>query len=112
MSTLQIINVVASTISSLFALLITVSKPFRSWIMGAKKDKAEQKKREENQVETDKCLLRDRILNLYYIHKDSQRLRYYEYENISQIYTQYKKLGGNSFVDSIYNEMKHWEIQD
>lgn len=57
-----------------------------------------------------KCLLRSEMLRIYYKHKDSQQIRQYEYENFVYLYEAYKKLGGNSFIDKIYLEVKKWEI--
>lgn len=34
----------------------------------------------------------------------------YEYENLERLYKQYKKLGGNSFVDKVWNEVQEWKI--
>ena len=57
-----------------------------------------------------KCLLRSEILAIYYKHKDSEKIRQYEYENFVFLYEAYKSLGGNSFIDKIYEEVKTWEV--
>ena len=57
-----------------------------------------------------KCLLRSEMLRIYYKHKDSQQIRQYEYENFVYLYEAYKKLGGNSFIDKIYLEVRTWEV--
>lgn len=57
-----------------------------------------------------KCLLRSEMLRIYYRHKDSQKIRQYEYENFVYLYEAYKKLKGNSFIDKIYTEVKKWKI--
>jgi hypothetical protein len=37
-------------------------------------------------------------------------IRQYEYENVVLLYKAYKALGGNTFVDHIYNEINEWEV--
>lgn len=103
MDTLQIIQLIFSIITGGFAVLTLVCKPFRDWLLKKRKD-------EEDKRETDKCLLRDRITEIYYTHIDNKSMREYEFENLSHLYTQYKKLKGNSFVDKIWNEMQSWGI--
>ena len=58
-----------------------------------------------------KCQLRSEMLRIYYHHRQSQQIRQYEYENFVALYEAYKALGGNSFIDKIYNEVKSWEIE-
>lgn len=57
-----------------------------------------------------KCTLRSDMLRIYYHNKDSEKIRQYEYENFVFLYDAYKALGGNSFIDKIYDEVKTWEI--
>lgn len=57
-----------------------------------------------------RCLLRSDIVRLYYRHKEDCQLREYEFQNLEQCYKAYKALGGNSFVDHIYEEMQDWSI--
>lgn len=57
-----------------------------------------------------KCQLRSEMLRIYYRHKDTDKLRQYEYENFVMLYEAYKALGGNSFIDKIYEEVHSWEI--
>lgn len=57
-----------------------------------------------------KCQLRSEMLRTYYHHKDTEKIRQYEYENFVYLYESYKALNGNSFIDKIYSEVKEWEI--
>lgn len=57
-----------------------------------------------------KCLLRSEMLQIYYRHKDTGKIRQYEYENFIELYNGYKSLGGNSFIEKIYKEVQTWEI--
>jgi hypothetical protein len=57
-----------------------------------------------------KCQLRSDMLQIYYRHLDTKTIRQYEYENFVMLYEAYKALGGNSFIDKIYNEIKTWKI--
>lgn len=57
-----------------------------------------------------KCQLRSEMLRTYYHNKDTGKIRQYEYENFVHLYEAYKALGGNSFIDKIYEEVQSWEI--
>lgn len=57
-----------------------------------------------------KCQLRSEMLRIYYHHKETEKIRQYEYENFIYLYEAYKALKGNSFIDKIHSEVKEWEI--
>jgi len=57
-----------------------------------------------------KCQLRSEMLRIYYHHHSQSEIRQYEYENFVALYEAYKALGGNSFIDKIYTEVKSWEV--
>lgn len=57
-----------------------------------------------------KCLLRSKMLEIYYRHKDTKTMRQYEKENFVMLYAAYKALKGNSFIDDINIEVKTWDI--
>lgn len=57
-----------------------------------------------------RCLLRSDMLRIYYHSHESGKIRQYEFENFVALYEAYKALGGNSFVDKIYAEVKELEI--
>ena len=57
-----------------------------------------------------KCLLRSKMLEIYYRHKDTKAMRQYEKENFVMLYAAYKALKGNSFIDDINIEVKTWDI--
>lgn len=57
-----------------------------------------------------KCQLRSKMLEIYYHNRESGIIRQYEYENFVFLYEAYKALGGNSFIDKIYTEVKKWEV--
>lgn len=56
------------------------------------------------------CQLRGDMLTIYYHNKDDEKIRQYEYENFVMMYEAYKALGGNSFIDKIYSDIKSWEV--
>lgn len=96
---LQIISLVIGIPSAAIVLLTSICKPFRAWLL----------ERYRGQ-ETDRCLLRDRIVGIYYKHYHERKMRLYEYENLERLYKQYKKLGGNSFVDKVWEEVQEWTV--
>lgn len=56
-----------------------------------------------------KCQLRSEMLQIYYHNKDAKKIRQYEKENFMMLYEAYKALKGNSFIDTIYDEVRKWE---
>lgn len=63
-------------------------------------------------IEAIKCSLRNDILSIYDRCKDSKKITRYQLQSCHFTYTIYKKLGGNSFVDEIMEEIKDFEIVD
>lgn len=62
-------------------------------------------------IEGLKCLLRSNITSKYYVYKELQEIPHYEKENVLLMYSQYKKMGGNSFIDDIMEEIKDLPIK-
>lgn len=54
---------------------------------------------------TDRDMLRAMITAKYYQYKDKEFFPIYERECLSLIYSDYKALHGNSFIDSLYHEL-------
>lgn len=63
-------------------------------------------------AEGQKCLLRSKIMDIYYKHCDDDEptLREYERKNLDSLYLAYAGLHGNTFVEDIYQEMRHWRV--
>lgn len=61
-------------------------------------------------INAQKCQLRSDMLSIYYHNRERKTIRQYEYENFILLYKAYKSLGGNSFIDKIYEEVHTWEI--
>lgn len=95
---LQSIQII-STVAGLIATLIIIIKPLRNKFLGIGEIQAGQK-----------CLLRSEMLAIYYKHRDTRIIRQYEYENFLYLYSAYKALKGNSFVDKIKKEIDSWEV--
>jgi len=108
---LQIISLSIGIPTATIVLLTTVCKPFREWYFGRKKHNEKKAQEEENKRETDRCLLRNHIVSIYFRHNEEKKMREWEYENLVKLYEQYKKLDGNSFVDKIWEEVQsNWEV--
>lgn len=56
-----------------------------------------------------KCQLRSEMLQIYYHNREAKKIRQYEKENFMMLYEAYKALKGNSFIDTIYDEVRKWE---
>ena len=99
MHTMLLAAELAGAITGIAACLCLLVKPLRNRILGL------------NDVrEGQRCLLRSDILNVYYKYREQKTIRQYEYENVVLLYKAYKALGGNTFVDHIYNEINEWEV--
>lgn len=61
-------------------------------------------------VEGLRCQLRTDMLQVYYHHKDTKRIRQYEKENFEHNFRAYTALGGNSFIGDIHEEVRTWEV--
>ena len=88
-----------SGLSALFTLCILIVKPIRERLLGTKDIREGQR-----------CLLRADMLRTYYKNRDADQIRQHEKENFIYEYKAYKALGGNSFIDDIYEEIRHWEV--
>lgn len=49
--------------------------------------------------------LRSTITNIYFKYKDEDSIPYYEKENLDKLYHAYHGIGGNSFVEELYNTL-------
>lgn len=97
--TVLLIAEICGAFTLIGGLLITLCKPIRERVF------VDNKQREGM-----KCLLRGRMLNVYYKNKGSEKIRQYEYENFVAYYESYKALGGNSFIEHIAKEVFEWEV--
>lgn len=63
-------------------------------------------------VNANKCQLRSQITAIYYKHVDEENptLREYERKNLDEMYGGYHTLHGNTFIDDIYDKMRHWTV--
>ena len=71
-----------------------------------------QWKKIQDIADAQKCLLRSDILSIYYKHCDEEEPTLHEYERkaLDSLYQAYKVLHGNSFVDDVYELMRHWHV--
>ena len=99
METLRIYADYAGDILQIITFAAFLIKPVREWLLGIGAIREGQR-----------CLLRADIVGIYYSHKETKKLREYEYQHLEHCYDAYKALGGNSFIDHIYAEMQEWEI--
>lgn len=95
----RLIVEICAGVSVIVALVVLFYKPLRQRLF-----------RDDMQREGIKCLLRGRMLNVYYKNKDTEKIRQYEYENFCAYYETYKALGGNSFIEHIAKEVFEWEV--
>ena len=58
------------------------------------------------------CLLRSNIRKIYYSHCDEPEptIREYERQDLEDLYAGYHTLGGNHFVDDLYQKMRAWKV--
>lgn len=72
----------------------------------------ELRENDKNTNESDRALLRNAITRIYYENVESKSLSHYDKENMLMLYEAYKKLKGNSYVETIVeDEMKFWSVK-
>ena len=69
------------------------------------------KKRDKNQEEALKCLLRSNITSKYYVYTELKEIPLYEKENIDYMFEQYDRMGGNSYVEGLVKEINALPIK-
>lgn len=99
MELLTQIAAICGSITSIAAAIVLLVKPIREKVFGLKQVKEGQK-----------CLLRSDMLRTFYRHNEKNTIRQYEFENFMLEYDAYKRLGGNSFIDRVKDEVKTWEV--
>ena len=57
-----------------------------------------------------KCTLRNDIVEIYELCKSKREITKYQLQTACMSYEEYKKLKGNSFIDSIMEEIKEFKI--
>lgn len=55
-------------------------------------------------------MLRQRIMVIYHKYREVQTISRYDREIVDQLYKDYKKAGGNSYIEKIYARIKRWEV--
>ena len=94
-----IITQIAGCITAIMTAIAIFVKPIRQRIFNSKKAN-----------DGEKCLLRCEILNIYYKGLDKREIHQYEAENLVKLYEAYKALGGNSFIEEVYSDIKEWKV--
>ena len=51
------------------------------------------------------------MLNIYRKYEVEKIIPQYEAESFCRMYRVYKKRGGNSFIDELYNHVTEWELK-
>lgn len=109
---IQVFYLIINTMLVFSTLLILVIKPIRNKIFFINKGKADRERELEDRQETDRCLLRKGIMDIYNHYEFTKSIKLYDFENITLMYTQYKKLGGNSFIDKVFEEVNNkWVVE-
>lgn len=70
---------------------------------------AEQSKQISLIHQSSKDMLRQRIMAIYHNCKVSKKISIYDREALDEAYKDYKKEGGNSYIDKYYNRTANWE---
>lgn len=96
---IQTASVVCGGVLTITNFLLLWLRPLREKITGERLIK-----------DGEKCLLRSDMLEIYYKNISDKRIRQYERENFDLLYKSYKSLGGNSFIDDVYAEVREWTV--
>ncbi|MFV0394032.1 MAG: hypothetical protein ACK5LC_06510 [Coprobacillaceae bacterium] len=77
------------------------------------KDLEEEKaKNDENHTKALLCVLRTDILHDYHKYRKRKSISSYGKENMLMAYESYKKLGGNSFIDSLIRDINLLQVKN
>ena len=60
--------------------------------------------------ESDLCVLRQLMLDIYRKYEDKKVIPHYEAENFFNMYKVYVKRGGNSFIKDLHDHVLTWEV--
>ena len=94
---------IATCITATSAALAILIKPIRERLF-------KDKRNNETERNGLKCLLRNEILKIYYRGRDAEEISQYEAQNFIHLYEAYKNLGGNSFINEIYEIVTTWKV--
>ena len=61
--------------------------------------------------ESQLSLLRDSITDLYFKYLPKKEVPTYERKDMVKLFESYRKLGGNSYVQTIYEEFMEWPVK-
>jgi len=94
-------SVIAQWISYISSLLAFIAILFAFW------------KKLKKIGEGQQCQLRSDITGIYYKHCDEETpmLREFERKNLDALTEAYKALGGNNYIDDLYDQMRHWKVK-
>lgn len=62
--------------------------------------------------ESSKCLLRSSITSQYFVYKKLGSTPSYEKENMNYMHSQYKSMGGNSYIDELMDDFNNLPIKE
>lgn len=65
-----------------------------------------------NLVASIKALLRSEITSIYYRYTSTKYIPRFEKENLNYLYAEYKKMGGNSYVAIVVEELNNLPVND
>lgn len=136
MDFLTIISASCSSILTILSLLTVLVKPIREKFLEIIRNKKEKEELIESIEEIKKLLeeqklqnkqqqeeilkindaltstIRNTILNIYLTKLNSETITAFEMENLEHLYSDYKKMGGNSFVENCMENLRNKKIKN
>lgn len=112
---IKLVGAAAGAILSIIALITALSKKPKQWLINTVK---EANKEEFNEIrkklsetnETQICVLRHEITDLYYLYKDKGQIPTHAKLDWIALYEKYTSKGGNSYIKMITEKMMNdWE---
>lgn len=55
-------------------------------------------------------MLQSNITNTYFFYEPFEKIPDYVYKNVLNEFKAYKQLGGNDYIETLLEKMKHWEL--
>lgn len=102
---------VVTVITSLITMVLSTALGYSVSAIKGYKAKLREKGREDIAIkEALKYLIQSNLTNTYYAYEQLGKIPDYVYKNWLNLFKIYKALGGNDYMDAIYEKIQNWEL--
>lgn len=114
MELIKLIGATCGGIIAIFGFISWITKWPKKWLTNSMKEATKDdfqiiKENLEKTKDTQICVLRHEITDLYYLYKDKKQIPTHAKMDWISLYNEYTKKGGNSYIATITEKMYEWE---